>query len=65
MLLSEEDLFEPLSDEELLSANANGIWTITLAGIVRNAVIDSMIYANTVQSIFLCIFISLLVPEMQ
>jgi hypothetical protein len=35
-----------------------------LAGIVRNAVIDRMINANTVQSIFLCIFISLLVPEM-
>src|SRR5215469_10084586 len=55
-LLSSEYLSEPLSDEELLSANANGIWTITLAGIVRKAIIDTMINANTLQSIFLCIF---------
>jgi len=55
-LLSSEYLSEPLSDVELVSANANRIWTIILAGTVRKAVIDTMINANTLQSIFLCIF---------
>jgi hypothetical protein len=55
-LLSSEYLSEPLSDEELLSANANGTWTITLAGIVKKAVIDTMINAITLLSIFICIF---------